>query len=199
MPFLAEGHDDAGDRQGRHEHQDHDTQARQRADDMHGAGADLRRQRLQECREVGGGFRPDAVHLLADQGPFGHVGRRRRNVDGAALGGLQQVVDRPEGGDADEVDRHHHEQDADHRDQGGRPAVAVADVRAQPQVQRIQGDREDQCPQHQVEEGLEDLVAEDGQYGDQACADQDVEQLSGTVGLLRKFCGHDSYPGTELD
>ncbi|MCY1558806.1 hypothetical protein D9M68_957740 [compost metagenome] len=45
-------------------------------------------------------------------------------------------------------------------------------------VQRVQGDRQDHCPEHQVEERMEDAEAEQRQQQNQPCADKHVQQVA---------------------
>ncbi|MCY1184290.1 hypothetical protein D9M73_249700 [compost metagenome] len=46
-------------------------------------------------------------------------------------------------------------------------------------MQWIQGDRQNQCPEHEVEEGVEDLEAEQYQHRNQPGAYQYIEQTPG--------------------
>ncbi|MOA17421.1 hypothetical protein D3C78_1376790 [compost metagenome] len=46
-------------------------------------------------------------------------------------------------------------------------------------MQWIQGDGQNHCPEHQVEEGVEDLEAEQYQHRNQPGANQYIEQTTG--------------------
>ena len=164
---LAEGHDDAGDDERREEHQDAAADAGHEAERRLGEVADLRLQALHQRRQVGVRPRPDRVDLLADDRPFGDARSRRRN--------LQRVVSARRGSAAAPSRRANSSARRWARRSAATPSSAIS-VAASPcrppivapaLVQRIQGDGQDQRPDHQGQEGREDPVAQQRQRQDQ--------------------------------
>ncbi|MNN36322.1 hypothetical protein D3C81_1502150 [compost metagenome] len=175
------GHDDAGDDHRADEDHEAGAQPGQLAEQDDGEVPDLRRGLLQHAGEVGGRLQPEAMHGLADQRPLGHRVCGWRNMQGAALQRGGSFPGRFHQRTAEQVHRHQQDGQPDQRQQRRRTPVVVPQISAQAQVQRVEGDGQDQRPEHQVEEWVEHLVAEHDQHQDQTGADQHVQQTLGST------------------
>ncbi len=146
------------------------------AERLPGQLADLRLHALDEPGQVGVGAGPEVVDLLADDRPTPNALSRGRDVQGVLLHGTDEVVKRA----AERVQEHRGRRDDEDAsaddDQGRGQALAPPHPPSEPSMQGIEGDGQDDRPDHQGQEGREDDVAQRGQDGDEPRPDQDVGQ-----------------------
>ena len=174
---LAECHDHTRNQERRQEHQESAADAGHERECRFREVADLRLHALHQRRQVGMRLRPVGMDLLADDRPLLHAGARRGNLQGVVLDGLHVFLH----GIGQRSHQHRRGRDDQHRgrerDQGGRQALLAAEPARKHLVEGVQGDGEDQCPDHQRQERREDPVAQRRKGEDQAGADQHVEHL----------------------
>ncbi len=181
LPDPTEGHDDAGDDECGEELQKPDANAGNEAERHLREVADLRLQACDQSRQVGVRRRPDRIELLADHGPRRDSLARGRDLERALLHVDDQLMHRvaqrthQHGGRHD--DQGDAEEDQDRRGQSLLSSHLVREVL----VQRIERDGQNQRPDHQRQEGREDLVAKHGQGQDEPGTDEHVQQPGGVA------------------
>ena len=158
-PDCAVRHHDAGDDERGEEHQDGDADARDEPEGAPGEIADLRLHRLYELRQVRVCLHPGAVNLLADDRPLLDARTGCRHLQRVGLHAMHEILDRV----AERAHQHRrrcddHDQAGDH-DQRRGESLPAAHATGQHLLERIQGDCEDQGPDHQDEERRENPVA----------------------------------------
>ena len=97
--------------------------------------------------------------------------------------------------DAQQIGRHEDDAKRDEDDQRGDQAILVGERTPESDLKRIQRDREDQRPDHEVEERDEDPETENGQNSNESGTDQDIEQFSGQHPFGNRCEQHNLSPG----
>ena len=128
---------------------------------------------------------------LAHERPAGHRVRWRRDVERSTPDHRDGAVRGFRHRDTEQVDRHREYAYRDEHDQRRGSTLAVAEPARNGAFHRIERDREDQRPDHQMHERMEYLIAEDHERSDQAGTDQHIQQALGQcLGGYRR--GHSS-------
>ena len=174
--FRAECHDDAGNQERCQEHEDPAADAGYETERGFCKLADLRLHALHERRQVGMRLRPDRVDPLADDRPVLDTRTRRGDLQRVIPDTVHELLHRVGERSHEHRGRRHDQRRAGERDQGRRQALLAAEPARQPLVKRINGDGQDQGPDHQRQEWRKDLVAQHRQYEYQARTDQHVEE-----------------------
>jgi len=171
---LTEGHDDAGDDEGREKLQQADADAPHEAEHRFGDVAELRLQALHQRRQIGVRLGPDGMQLRANERPGGHGVTRRRYFKRIRLNVPDELMHRVPQRTHQYGRRRDDQRETQDRDQRGRQTVAATDPAGHGLIQRIQGHREDQRPQQQGQERRECPVTQQDQERHQAKADEDI-------------------------
>ncbi|MNZ50476.1 hypothetical protein D3C78_682640 [compost metagenome] len=116
------------------------------------------------------------MELGAHQGDVGDVGGGRRDHQGVVVHLVDQGADAVTQG-ADHDDGRGHDEQHPQQDQQGRGlALFPAQARGKALVEGIEGDGQDQGPQHHVHEGGEHGEAERAQCQDKAKLDEHIQE-----------------------
>jgi hypothetical protein len=121
---------------------------------------ELRRELLREAGQVGCRPLPVLVQRLAHHRPARDRLGRLRNLETALLDRCHGALDGVGNRDAHEADRHDQDEDGEQHDQGRGATILAAQPGLEPALQRVDRDRQDHRPEHQVEERVEYLEAE---------------------------------------
>ena len=192
---LAVGHHEPRDEDRRE--QQHDFAHRRGRNAEHGARdiADLRLQRRNEARQVRRGPAPGVVELLSDQGPTGDGGIRRRERETLRRDRLVGRMDMAGKQAAEHSGRHADDQKRDEDDDRGGDGGSTAQAPGDSSAQGVERHGENQAPEHQRREGREDPDTDQNEQGNEADADEDLDEV------LRKQAAHRRVlvPGCHLD
>ncbi|MNF84633.1 hypothetical protein D3C84_670040 [compost metagenome] len=180
---LTVGHENPGDDQRKDKGQETHADTGQFAQQAEAETFDLRDVFGCEPGKIGGRLLPQCIHLVTYQRPLRHRLRRRRNSHALLLDDAHRTFHGIGNRRAQQVDRHHQDDDRHQHDHRRNAAVLLPQRASESLLQRIQRDRQDHRPQHQVTERAEYLETEQHQHNNQSGADQHIQQSAGQ-GLL---------------
>ncbi|MNT14741.1 hypothetical protein D3C72_1497570 [compost metagenome] len=120
-------------------------------------------------------MQPEVIQALANQRPAGDRLMRWRNMNAFALDDGDRILHRVDHGGAQQVGWQRNDGDGGQHDQRGGAAVLVAQPAPEPDLERVDGHRQDHGPDNEIEEGAEYPEAEDCQHRDQPGTDQHIE------------------------
>ncbi|MNH08217.1 hypothetical protein D3C79_676260 [compost metagenome] len=170
------GHHDPRHDEGGDEAQQATAHAGQHADDLLGKIPQLRLVADDEAGQVHRGFQPDGVQLGTHQRNVGDVGGRGRDHQSVVVHLVDQGADAVTQR-ADHGNRGSHDQEYSQQYQQGRClALFPAKARGEALVEGIEGNRQDQGPQHHVHEGGEHGEAERSQGQDKTKLDEHIQE-----------------------